>query len=60
MPHTPPHTKCNSANPPPGSATRAPLHWRIGVVAHEPLEIPGRGTFAIYLQGGNDHGLWQL
>lgn len=31
-----------------------------GVVAHEPLEIPGHGTFAIYLQGGNDHGLWQL
>lgn len=29
------------------------------VIAHPPLEIPGRGTFAIYLQGGNDHGLWQ-
>jgi hypothetical protein len=25
-----------------------------------PLEIPGKGTFAIYLQGGVDHGLWQL
>ena len=29
-------------------------------VAHPPLEIPGRGTFAIYLQGGVNHGLWQL
>jgi predicted enzyme related to lactoylglutathione lyase len=29
-------------------------------VAHPPLEIPGRGTFAIYIQGGNHHGLWQL
>lgn len=31
-----------------------------GKVAHPPMEIPGHGTFAIYLQGGNDHGLWQL
>jgi len=31
-----------------------------GTVAHPPMEIPGHGTFAIYLQGGNDHGLWQL
>ncbi len=30
-----------------------------GEVAHPPLEIPGIGTFAIYLQGGNDHGLWK-
>lgn len=29
-------------------------------VAHPPLEIPGKGTFAIYIQGGVDHGLWQL
>lgn len=29
-------------------------------VAHPPLEIPGRGTFAIYIQGGIHHGLWQL
>ena len=29
-------------------------------VAHPPLEIPGRGTFAIYIQGGTQHGLWQL
>lgn len=31
-----------------------------GKVAHPPMEIPGHGTFAIYLQGGNDHGLWEL
>jgi uncharacterized protein len=31
-----------------------------GVVAVEPTAIPGHGTFAIYTQGGNDHGLWQL
>ncbi len=31
-----------------------------GEVAHPPMEIPGHGTFAIYLQGGNDHGLWQI
>lgn len=28
--------------------------------AHPPLEIPGRGTFAIYILGGVHHGLWQL
>lgn len=31
-----------------------------GEVAHPPMEIPGHGSFAIYIQGGNDHGLWQL
>ena len=31
-----------------------------GEVAHPPLELPGFGTFAIYLLGGNQHGLWQL
>lgn len=31
-----------------------------GEVAVPPMEIPGHGRFAIYLQGGNDHGLWQL
>ena len=31
-----------------------------GEVAVPPMEIPGHGTFAIFLQGGNDHGLWQL
>jgi uncharacterized protein len=30
-----------------------------GEIAHPPMEIPGHGTFAIYLLGGNDHGLWQ-
>jgi predicted enzyme related to lactoylglutathione lyase len=29
-------------------------------VAHPPLEIPGHGTFAIYIQGAIHHGLWQL
>lgn len=28
-------------------------------LAHPPLEIPGHGTFAIYFQGGVQHGLWQ-
>lgn len=28
-------------------------------IAHPPLEIPGQGTFAIYILGGIDHGLWQ-
>ena len=30
-----------------------------GQVAHPPMEIPGHGTFAIYIQGGIHHGLWQ-
>ena len=29
-------------------------------VAHPALEIPGKGMFAIYIQGGVEHGLWQL
>ena len=28
-------------------------------LAHPPLEIPGRGTFAISIVGGVEHGLWQ-
>ncbi len=28
-------------------------------LAHPPLEIPGIGTFAIYIQGGIQHALWQ-
>ena len=28
-------------------------------IAHPPLEIPGHGTFAIYILGGIQHGLWQ-
>jgi len=31
-----------------------------GEVAHPPMEIPGHGTFAIYVLGGVHHGLWQL
>jgi len=31
-----------------------------GEVIHSPLEIPGKGTFAIYVQGSVQHGLWQL
>ena len=30
------------------------------VVAHPPLELPGKGTFAIYIQGEVDYGLRQL
>lgn len=28
-------------------------------VAHPPMEIPGHGSFAIYVHGGIHHGLWQ-
>ena len=31
-----------------------------GEIAHPPLEIPGYGKFAIYIQGGIHHGLWQI
>jgi uncharacterized protein len=30
-----------------------------GVIAHPPMKIPGHGTFAIYIQGGINHGFWQ-
>jgi len=29
-------------------------------IAVAPMEIPGKGTFAIYILGSNDHGLWQI
>lgn len=29
------------------------------VIAHPAMEIPGHGTFAIFIQGGVEHGLWQ-
>ncbi len=29
-------------------------------IAIPPLEIPGGGTFSIYILGGIEHGLWQL
>jgi len=28
-------------------------------IAHPPMELPGRGSFAIYMLGGVQHGLWQ-
>ncbi|KXF82910.1 VOC family protein [Enterovibrio coralii] len=31
-----------------------------GEIAVPPMEIPGKGMFAIYILGGVDHGLWQL
>jgi len=31
-----------------------------GEIALPPTEIPGHGKFAIYIQGGINHGLWQL
>lgn len=31
-----------------------------GEIAHPPMELPGHGTFAIYVQGGIHHGLWQV
>jgi len=31
-----------------------------GEIAHPPMEIPGRGMFAIFVQGGVHHGLWQI
>ena len=30
-----------------------------GTIAHPPMELPGHGTFAIFIQGGVHHGLWQ-
>ena len=29
------------------------------LVAHEPTELEGLGAFAIFIQGGIHHGLWQ-
>ena len=29
-------------------------------VALPPIEIPGQGTFAVYILGGIEHGLWQI
>ena len=41
-----------------GAAVAAALEAG-GEVAHPPMKIPGHGTFAIYIQGGVQHGLWQ-
>jgi uncharacterized protein len=30
------------------------------LIAHPPMQIPGKGKFAIYIQGDVNHGLWQL
>lgn len=29
-------------------------------IAVPPMEIPGKGTFAIYILGSVEHGMWQL
>lgn len=29
-------------------------------IAHPPMEIPGHGKFAIFIQGGIHHALWQF
>jgi predicted enzyme related to lactoylglutathione lyase len=31
-----------------------------GEIAHPPMEIPGHGKFAIFIQGGVHHGVWQV
>jgi len=31
-----------------------------GEIAHPPMALPGHGTFAIFIQGGIHHGLWQV
>jgi predicted enzyme related to lactoylglutathione lyase len=31
-----------------------------GIIAHLPMEIPGKGKFAIFIQGNTQHGLWEL
>ena len=31
-----------------------------GEIAHPPMEIPGHGKFAIDIQSGIHHGLWQV
>ncbi len=45
-----------------GGARTAPLAAAVatgGQVAHPPAEIPGRGTFAVYIQGRIQQGLWR-
>jgi uncharacterized protein len=31
-----------------------------GEIALPPMEVPGYGKFAIYIQGGIQHGLWEI
>ena len=35
-------------------------HAAGGEIVHPPMEIPGHGIFAIFIQGGIHHGLWQF
>lgn len=30
------------------------------MIAHPPMEVPGQGTFAIFIQGGIHHALWKV
>ena len=42
-------------------ASTAQVFTELGAkVAIGPMKIPGQGTFAIYVLGGIDHGLWKL
>jgi len=40
--------------------TVAKLETEGAKIAMPPMVIPGKGKFAIYILGSNDHGLWQL
>jgi len=31
-----------------------------GKIAHPSMEIPGHGTFAIFIQGAIEHSVWQV
>lgn len=42
------------------SAALSAIESAGGFIALPAMELPGHGTIAIYIQGGNDHGLWQL
>ena len=41
-------------------AADAAIAQASGHIALPPTEIPGHGTFSIFFQAGNAHGLWQL
>ena len=58
----------------PGDAPVVRPYWRVldvegavaaataqgAVIAMAPTDMPGRGRFAIYIQGGVDHGVWEV
>jgi len=58
----------------PGEAPVVRPYWRVldveaaltaaaakgAVIAMAPTDMPGRGRFAIYIQGGVDHGVWEV